>query len=61
MKDYLTGTEAKDAEQAEEHESQGNGDSKPDDQIANPTTAEESDSSEDEVQSLSLTPELTGS
>lgn len=49
MKDYLTGTEAKDAEQAEEHESQGNGDSKPDDQIANPATAEESDSSEDEV------------
>ncbi len=46
MKDYLTGAGAKDAEEAGEHESEGNGVSELDNQTA---TAEESDSSEDEV------------
>jgi len=53
MKDYLTGSEARDAKEPGEHENQGNGGSEPDDQTVNPTTAEESDSSEDEVLSLS--------
>ena len=49
MKDFLTGAVAREAEEGEEPENQGNRASEPDDQSVNPTAAEESDSSEDEV------------
>lgn len=49
MKDYLGSAGPRDVEEAVEHEDQGNGAGEANGQSGNPTTAEESDSSEDEV------------
>lgn len=52
MKDYLGSAGPRDVEEAVEHEDQGNGAGEANGQSGNPTTAEESDSSEDEVRIL---------
>lgn len=49
MKDYLTGATGRDVEGDEEDEKEGNGVSEANGEAVNPTAAEESDSSEDEV------------
>jgi hypothetical protein len=54
MKDFLTGAGGGEGEGEEEREEKGNGASERDDEPVNPTAAEESDSSEDEVWSFSF-------